>query len=329
MTNTVAKRKRNIIITSLCVLVAAIMAFSILSVSTCAKGYIGESKAKSIALKNAKVKKSKAKFTKVKLDYDDGIRVYDVDFITKTKKYDYEINAKTGKILSKEVKKIAKSSGKKISLAKAKSKALKNANVKKSKAKFIKTKLDYDDGIQVYEIEFTTKNKKYDYEINAKTGRIISKEVKRIAKSSGKNITMAKAKSIALKNANVKKSNAKFIKTKLDYDDGIKVYEIEFKTKNKKYDYEITAKSGKIISKEVKKIANSSGKKITMAKAKSIALKNAGFKSSQVTFTKAKLDYDDGLQVYEIEFYKGHYEYEYEINAKTGKIISKDIDAWG
>ena len=255
MTNTVAKRKRNIIITSLCVLVAAIMAFSILSVSTCAKGYIGESKAKSIALKNAKVKKSKAKFTKVKLDYDDGIRVYDVDFVTKTKKYDYEINAKTGKVLSKEVKKIAKSSGKKISLAKAKSKALKNANVKKSKAKFIKTKLDYDDGIQVYDIEF--------------------------------------------------------------------------KTKNKKYDYEITAKSGKIISKEVKKIANSSGKKITMAKAKSIALKNAGFKSSQVTFTKAKLDYDDGLQVYEIEFYKGHYEYEYEINAKTGKIISKDIDAWG
>ena len=55
-------------------------------------------------------------------------------------------------------------------------------------------------------------------------------------------------------------------------------------------------------------------------KAKSIALKDAGLSSSSVTFTKAKLDREDGVRVYEIE------EYEYEINASSGKIRDKDVE---
>ena len=36
---------------------------------------------------------------------------------------------------------------------------------------------------------------------------------------------------------------------------------------------------------------------------------------------KAELDKEDGIMVYEVEFRYGHYEYDYEINAKTGAII--------
>jgi len=65
---------------------------------------------------------------------------------------------------------------------------------------------------------------------------------------------------------------------------------------------------------------------VTLSKAKSIALNYAGVSSSAATFTKAYKDYDDGVTVYEIEFYAGDYEYEFEINAKTGTVRDYDRD---
>lgn len=61
---------------------------------------------------------------------------------------------------------------------------------------------------------------------------------------------------------------------------------------------------------------------ITKAKAESVALNHAGLKKSQVKFFECKLDRENGIKVYEVEFDYGKYEYEYEINAQSGKIIS-------
>lgn len=61
-------------------------------------------------------------------------------------------------------------------------------------------------------------------------------------------------------------------------------------------------------------------------KAKSIAFKNAEVSSNKVKNLKVEIDADDGILVYDIEFNIGNIEYEYEINAKTGVIIEKDID---
>ena len=65
---------------------------------------------------------------------------------------------------------------------------------------------------------------------------------------------------------------------------------------------------------------------ISMDKAKSITLKDAGFRPSFVTFEKALLKKDDGKVMYEIEFFTSAYEYEYEVDAYTGAILSKDVD---
>ena len=65
---------------------------------------------------------------------------------------------------------------------------------------------------------------------------------------------------------------------------------------------------------------------ISMDMAKSITLKNAGFRPSFVTFEKALLKKDDGKIIYEIEFFTSTYEYEYEVDAYTGAILSKDVD---
>ena len=65
---------------------------------------------------------------------------------------------------------------------------------------------------------------------------------------------------------------------------------------------------------------------ITREQAEAIALQHAGLKELEVKFVKGSLSYDDGKAEYEIEFWKDHKEYDYEIDAVTGNILSYDYD---
>lgn len=65
---------------------------------------------------------------------------------------------------------------------------------------------------------------------------------------------------------------------------------------------------------------------ISIEEAKSIALEHAGFNVADVDFIKAKLDFDDGIYEYEIEFRSGNAEYDYSINAENGRISDFDYD---
>ncbi|MDR0380845.1 MAG: PepSY domain-containing protein, partial [Oscillospiraceae bacterium] len=63
------------------------------------------------------------------------------------------------------------------------------------------------------------------------------------------------------------------------------------------------------------------------AKAKAIALAHAGLREADVVFVRVHLDYDDGRREYEVEFYSGNVEYDYDIDAASGEIRSFDLDA--
>lgn len=63
---------------------------------------------------------------------------------------------------------------------------------------------------------------------------------------------------------------------------------------------------------------------ITAEKAKEIALNHAGVKAADAVFLLAGLDWDDGQVCYEVEFYSGSTEYDYDIDAVTGAILSFD-----
>ena len=80
----------------------------------------------------------------------------------------------------------------------------------------------------------------------------------------------------------------------------------------------------------VKTASNSSSSEssgyIGETRAKQIALNKAGVSSSKAEFIKVKLDYDDGVRVYDVKFYEGDYEYEVEINARTGVVYDYDKD---
>ena len=66
--------------------------------------------------------------------------------------------------------------------------------------------------------------------------------------------------------------------------------------------------------------------RLTKAEAEAIALKHAGFTAQQVKGLRSELDIDSGIAHYEVEFRVGQWEYEYEIHAETGAVLSFEKD---
>lgn len=162
-------------------------------------------------------------------------------------------------------------------------------------------------------------------------------------------IGYAKAEELVLKDAGLSAEEVSRMICSTDYDNGRMIYEIDFYTEEKEFEYDVDAKSGEILKRESEMRRNSkkeeqmssqntpvaaspdSGKNentdgISEEKAKEIAISHAAVDASSVTHYKAKLDYENGVKVYEIDFRSGGYEYEYDINAKTGAIIKSDKD---
>jgi uncharacterized membrane protein YkoI len=169
-----------------------------------------------------------------------------------------------------------------------------------------------------------------------------------------KQITMEEAKEIALNDAGVDAASATFTTEKQEDRD----YEFEFTANGTFYSYEITA-GGKIESKEKTTTQNqqsttsessqstdnsqsnssdssssvssqdntqTSSQQTTSGdigqdKALEIAYQKAGVSAADAQRVTAKLDRDDGRLVYEIEFFVGTTEYDFEIAADTGDIL--------
>ena len=81
-----------------------------------------------------------------------------------------------------------------------------------------------------------------------------------------------------------------------------------------------------ITVKTVSSTSSSDSQYIGKARAKQIALDKAGVSASKADFRYVKLDSDDGVKVYEVKFYAGDFEYEVEINARTGAVRDYDKD---
>ena len=65
---------------------------------------------------------------------------------------------------------------------------------------------------------------------------------------------------------------------------------------------------------------------ITKEEALSIALAHAGFTTDAVKYSRVDYEIDDRIPEYDVEFYMNNLEYEYEIHAETGAILSCEVD---
>lgn len=168
----------------------------------------------------------------------------------------------------------------------------------------------------------------------SKTAQSQTEKNTQASTSNSTQISTDEAKKIALENAGVQESDAVYVNAKLDYDDGKAVYDVEFYSGSTEYDYEIDASTGAVLSYDhdiensPAASASSSGEvKIDLDTAKATALKQAGLSEGNVTMKEAKLEYDDGKAVYQIEFFDTQTEYDYKIDASSGAVLEFDKES--
>ena len=122
---------------------------------------------------------------------------------------------------------------------------------------------ELDESPAHYEVELQTAWGEFEYLVDAYTGKVLSGQkdllatapagdetAKPTVPSGGADIGHAKAKSIALNHAGVSENEAYDMEIELDDEDGTLVYEVEFKSGNMEYSYEINAASGAILKHE-------------------------------------------------------------------------------
>lgn len=179
----------------------------------------------------------------------------------------------------------------------------------------------------------------------------IQAEVKNEADSC---ITIARAKAVVLENADISEENVRFVRVHPDTDDTGSKYDIEFISEDAQYDYVVNAVTGEIISMncenkeyniasvplEVTQAVDAQSMElqnhvvqtgadaqyIGVEAAKQAALDHAGLSAGEVRFVHAHLEFDDGRWQYDVEFHKGTTEYDYDIDALTGAVLSYDSD---
>lgn len=255
-----------------CILCAA--GLSVLLISGCGReqsrmSYIGIEEAKQLALQEAGFSESEVKFTEADLSSRNGTDYYEVDFTAAGEDYEYEIDALTGVIIDADVPLIetadrkadttagsndsgnagSNQSGntKMLTEEEAKAKALAHAGLTNDQVTFVKSTQDYEDGRQIYEVEFYSgDNKEYDYEIDAYTGEVISFDYDAESytpSSGGTMITVEAARKLAL--AQVPgASEQNMVEFEVDYDDGHTEYEGKIIYNGMEYEFEIDAYSG-------------------------------------------------------------------------------------
>ena len=167
------------------------------------------------------------------------------------------------------------------------------------------------------------------------------------------------AKAVALESAGVAEDDAVFSTAGLDKRNGMDYYAVDFTAGGQSYEYDIDAVTGVVIdsssgggtaetpaagdddgtasapaaaspSPSAGQTTGGQAAAVTEEQAREAALSHAGLTADQVTFVRSELDRDDGRLMYDVEFYTSDYkEYDYEIDASTGEILSYDYDAEG
>lgn len=228
-----------------------------------------------------------------------------------------------------------------ISLEDAKAIALEKIGKTAGQVTFLKEAFYEKQLVYLYDLEILTDTYKYGIEISALSGEILNFYPTKLNGGNQVNtipdglITAEKALEIACSDAGVKSSQAELKKCKLDEDDGEWLYEVEFRSGKNEYEYEIDAKTGKILSRDMEQeeedqtwsAGSAQPELISREKALKYAYSKAGVSSSDVSNVRCSLDDEDGSWVYEISFRSGRSEYEYEVGAESGEILKQDIEA--
>ena len=333
-----------------------------------------EEAALAIALEHAGVTLDQLSWYEICLDFDDGIWVYEVEFVVGNTEYEYEINAITGEIIKFETefeddphgappvteRPTQQPGSNFLSEDEIRAIVFNHAGVNANDVREFEIELDDEHGIWVYEVEFKAGNIEYDYVVNAVTGEIIKSETEvdddptaapgtprptaqPTQQPGSEFLSEDEIRAIVFNHAGVNANDVREFEIELDDEDGIWVYEVDFKAGNIEYDYVVNAVTGAIIRVETEidddptaapgtprptaqPTQQPGSELLSEDEIRAIVFSHAGVNANDVREFEIELDDEDGIWVYEVEFESGRNEYSYEVNALTGEIIDYEID---
>ena len=147
--------------------------------------------------------------------------------------------------------------------------------------------------------------------------------VQAIGTQAAESTTRDRAIEIALTDAGLSENDVIIDDVEKGTEQNASVYEIEFHTDTREYEYDVAFADGEIVSVSWELSDPSvSGKQITQGKAKSIALNYAGVNEDKATFSKARSGTDNGIPVYEFKFTDDTAEYKFDIAKEGGTILN-------
>lgn len=189
--------------------------------------------------------------------------------------------------------------------------ALTDAGIAASQAEFSRAVQGEDHGIWVYQFTFQARNAKYEYQINANTGAVYSKYVETyVAATPAPEAAEPPEPSPDTESPPPEETAPQTSPGPESAPPAVS-----------------QPPSSPPESSPSPSLSQPSSMYIGMEQAKTIALNHAGLAASQVRFTHVGMDREDGRMVYEVDFRQGQVEYEYEIDASTGRILEHERDA--
>ena len=211
--------------------------------------------------------------------------------------------------------------------------ALESAGVDRNSITNIFSKTDREDGVKVYDVTFFDADGKYEYTIGADDGLVYGfdyeKNMRRAGASASGPVSRDEALSIALGEADLSEGDISRERIEYDRDDGMEIYEVEFRSGSYEYSYDIDASSGRVIAGEYEirgRIAsNRNAELISTSEAEMIV---RSLIDSNADYVRVRSDYDDGIYIYEADMYAQGIDYEVELNAATGDVIKFSWEDW-
>lgn len=144
-----------------------------------------------------------------------------------------------------------------------------------------------------------------------------------IGAAAAESTTADYAIAVALKDAGLTEDEVTIEEVEKGTEQGASVYEIEFWTDEKDYEYDIAVADGEIVKVSWEYFEPSAdGKQISQAQAKNIAVADAGVNEKKTSFRKNRNGTEKGVPVYEFEFEDDTAEYKYDIAKQGGEILS-------
>ena len=186
-------------------------------------------------------------------------------------------------------------------------------------ARFVHTDRDRDHGRTIWEVEFYDGDREYSYDIDAETGDIIKADWDLDWwDRAGDQISEDDALRMALDDSGISESDTDYLRVHAERDDGDIIYKVKFYSSDTMYEYEI-ADNGTMVSKSEELETRRGDSSISIEEAKGIALSLVD--GATEDDMRIRQDWDDGRATYEGSIYLDGFEYEFELDGRTGRVI--------